>query len=55
LDIEALAKMAARLAGRDPEQHVKVELAGASGFEGPVWCYPDFLTRAKRAYAMLAT
>jgi hypothetical protein len=55
VDIETLAKMAARLAGRDPEQHVKVELAGELAFEGPIWRYHDFLTRAEKAYAMLTS
>jgi hypothetical protein len=55
MDLQVLAKMAARLAGRDPEQHVKVELAGAVAFEGPIWSYPDFIARAEMAYAMLVS
>jgi hypothetical protein len=50
MDIKVLAMMAARLAGRDPEQLVKVEVAD---FEGPIWRYPDLLERAEKAYALL--
>jgi hypothetical protein len=53
-DIETLARMAARLAGRDSEQYVKLEWDEVLAFEGPMWRYPDFLMRAERAYAMLA-
>jgi hypothetical protein len=53
-DIETLARMAARLAGRDPDEQVNIRLAGVSVFEGVVWRYPDFLGRAKEAYAALA-
>jgi hypothetical protein len=53
-DIEALARMAARLAGRDPDERVKLELGEVVGFEGPMWRYPDFLTRAEQAYQLLA-
>jgi hypothetical protein len=53
-DIETLARMAARLAGRDPDVHVKLEWGEIVAFEGPVWRYPDFLTRAEQAYAILA-
>ena len=41
-DIEALARMAARLAGRDPDEHVQVKLGDVTPFEGPAWCHPDF-------------
>jgi len=52
-DIEALAGMAARLAGRNPDEHVKMELGAIIGFEGLIWCYSDFLARAEVAYAFL--
>jgi hypothetical protein len=52
-DIENLARMAARMAGRDPDEHVNIRLGGVSVFEGVVWRYPDFLGRAKEAYAAL--
>jgi hypothetical protein len=54
VDIEILARMAARLAGRDPEEFVKLEWGEVLAFEGPIWRYPDFLTRAEQAYAVLA-
>jgi hypothetical protein len=53
-DIEALARIAARLAGRNPEQHVRLKWDEFIGFEGPMWRYPDFISRAERAYAVLA-
>ncbi len=52
-DIEALARMAARLAGRDPDEHVQVKLGDVIAFNGPVWRYPDFLARAASAYRAL--
>jgi hypothetical protein len=52
-DIETLARMAARLAGRDPDEHVKLAWGKILAFEGPVWRYPDFLQRAEQAYALL--
>ena len=53
-DIESLARMAARLAGRNPDEQVNIKLAGESVFEDVVWRYPDFLGRAKGAYSVLA-
>jgi len=52
-DLELLARMAARLAGRDPDEHVIIKLAGLTAFEGMMWRYPDFLGRAQEAYDML--
>ena len=52
-DIEMLARMAARLAGRDPAEHVKCELSGVIAFDDVVWRYPDFLQRAVAAYEVL--
>ena len=52
-DIETLAKMAARLAGRNPDEHLKIELAGAIPFDGVMWRYHDFLKRAEAAYHAL--
>jgi hypothetical protein len=53
-DIETLARMAARLAGRNPDELVRLEWDEVLAFEGAMWRYPDFLMRAERAYAMLA-
>jgi hypothetical protein len=53
-DIEILARMAARLAGRKPDEYVRLEWGDVVAFEGPMWRYPDFLMRAERAYAVLA-
>lgn len=52
-DIETLARMAARLAGRDPDEHVRIKIACQVAFEGEIWRYPDFLGRAKEAYSLL--
>ena len=52
-DIETLARMAARLAGRDPDQHLKIALAGVVPFDDLLWRYPDFLARAEAAYHSL--
>ena len=55
VDIEALAKMAARLAGRDPDEHVRLELADVIAFDDVMWRYPDFLARAEAAYELLTS
>jgi hypothetical protein len=51
---ESLARMAAQLAGRNPDQRVTIELAGLVAFDGQAWRYPDFIERAERAFAELA-
>jgi hypothetical protein len=53
IDIETLARMAARLAGRDPDQHVEVRLGKDVAFNDAAWRYPDFLKRAAAAYKLL--
>ena len=53
-DIETLARMAARLAGRNPDEHLKIELADARPFDDVMWRYHDFLKRAEAAYNALA-
>ena len=52
-DLEILARMAARLAGRDPDERVRIRLGEVTAFEGTVWRYPDFLHRAEAAYEIL--
>ena len=54
-DIETLARMAARLAGRDPDEHIEVRLGEFVAFSDLVWRYPDFLARAEAAYVLLET
>lgn len=54
-DIELLARIAARLAGRDPDEHIRVELGEIIAFDGQVWRYPDFVARAEAAYGVLDT
>jgi len=51
--IEVLARMAARLAGRDPDQHVCLRLGEFVAFNGLMWRYPDFLVRAEAALLAL--
>jgi len=53
-DIEVLARMAARIAGCDPDQRVQLVYAEDIAFDDVMWRYPDFLSRAERAYATLA-
>jgi hypothetical protein len=53
-DIEVLARMAARLAGRDPDEHLRIEMAGVVPFDDPLWRYHDFQVRAEAAYHALA-
>jgi hypothetical protein len=52
-DLKALARMAARLAGRDPDEQVVIQIGEAAAFEDAVWRYPDFLNRAEAAYKLL--
>ena len=52
-DLKVLARMAARLAGRDPDKRINIKLAGVAAFDGPAWRYPDFLVRAEAAYVAL--
>ena len=51
--MRTLARMAARLGGRDPDEHVTMTLADVVAFNGPAWRYPDFLMRAEAAYVAL--
>jgi hypothetical protein len=51
--IEVLARMAARLAGRNPDQHVCLRLGEFVAFNDLMWRYPDFLARAEAAYTAL--
>jgi hypothetical protein len=55
MDIEALARMAARWAGRDPDEHVRIVLGDVVVFDDVMWRYPDFLERAAAAHSFLAT
>lgn len=48
-----LAKTAARLAGRDPDEYLKMTLGEVTAFDDYIWRYPDFLNRAEAAYALL--
>ena len=52
-DIKLLARIAARLAGRDPDEHVVVRIGDAEVFDDVVWRYPDFVSRAEAAYRLL--
>lgn len=52
-DIEVLARMAARFAGRNPDEHVCLKLGEFIAFDGAMWRYPDFLARAEAAYDAL--
>ena len=53
-DIETLARMAARLAGRDPNEYIRLQLADVVAFDDLMWRYPDFVARAEAAYEVLS-
>lgn len=48
-DMESLARMAARLAGRNPDEQVTIQLGDMPAFDDVLWKYPDFLARAEAA------
>jgi hypothetical protein len=52
-DIQALARIAARLAGRDPDERIQAKLGDVTAFNDVIWLYPDFLARAASAYRAL--
>jgi major membrane immunogen (membrane-anchored lipoprotein) len=52
-DLETLARIAARLAGRDPDERVEVRAGAAVVFSDVAWRYPDFVARAAAAYDLL--
>ena len=52
-DLKVLAIMAARLAGRDPEEKVVVRIGDHVVFDDVAWRYPDFVSRAGAAYELL--
>jgi len=51
--IEMLARIAAHLAGRDPNEATRIEFGGVVAFDDVMWRYPDFLARANAAYHVL--
>ena len=52
-DLQVLSRMAARLAGRDPEEHITVRIGEVVAFDDVAWRYPDFTKRAEAAYNLL--
>jgi hypothetical protein len=52
-DLEMLARMAAGLAGRDPDEHIEIRIGAVVAFEDVAWRYPDFVKRAEAAYDLL--
>ena len=53
VDIEQLARLAARLAGKDPDQPIKIRFGELTAFDDVAWRYPDFIARAEAAYRAL--
>ncbi len=51
--IETLARLAARIAGRDPDHHTTIKLGEVMAFDDLMWRYPDFLARAEAVYRLL--
>jgi len=52
-DIETLARIAARIAGKDPDALVTIKFGEVVAFDDLAWRYPDFLARAAAAYRLL--
>ena len=53
-DLKSLARMAARLAGRDTDERILVKDSDAVVFTDVAWRYPEYLKRAESAYDYLA-
>ena len=51
--IEMLARLAALVAGRNPDARATIRFGDVVAFDDLVWRYPDFLLRAEAAYALL--
>ena len=51
--IETLARLAARMAGRNPDDHATIKLGRVLAFDDLMWRYPDFLARAEAVYRLL--
>ena len=52
-NMETLARMAAHLAGKNPDCHIAIKFGDVVAFDDVVWRYPDFLVRAEAAYRLL--
>lgn len=52
-DLETLARMAARLAGREPDERLVIKVGETVAFEDVAWRYCDFTKRAEAAYRLL--
>jgi PAS domain S-box-containing protein len=52
-DLETLARMAARVAGKNPDHQVTMKLGDVVAFQDAMWRYPDFTARAEAAYRVL--
>jgi len=51
--LKSLARMAARLAGRDPDERILVKDSDGVVFTDVAWRYPEYLKRAESAYDYL--
>ena len=52
-DLETLARMAARLAGREPDERLVIKVGETVAFEDVAWRYAYFTKRAEAAYRLL--
>lgn len=52
-DLETLARMAARMAGREPDERLTVKVGETVVFQDVAWRYCDFTKRAEAAYRLL--
>lgn len=51
--MESLARMAAQIAGRNPDDHATIRFGDVVAFDDVMWRYPDFVARAEAAYRLL--
>lgn len=51
--IEMLARLAALIAGNNPDKQIVIKFGDVVAFDDLAWRYPDFLTRAHAAFEIL--
>jgi len=51
--IEMLARLAAVIAGKNPDERTTIRFGNVVAFDDLAWRYPDFLARAEAAYRLL--
>jgi hypothetical protein len=51
--IEMLARLAALIAGKNPDKRIVIKYGDVVAFDDLAWRYPDFLVRAHAAFEIL--